>query len=121
MKPSPYVYRAEVTSIYDGDTLNAILDLGMSLKMEVACRLHGLDTPEIHGKSASEKEAAVRARDRLRELLLGKLVLIHSVAKPDKYGRLLCEVWTDDIHINQLLLDEGHARPYSGGTKSSWE
>lgn len=119
--PAPYVYRAEVLSVYDGDTLTARLDLGMAIFREVSCRLHGLDTPEIRTRVAGEKEAATAARDRVRELVLGKPVIIHSIEKPDKYGRLLVRVWTEGgVCVNDLLIEEHLAIPYDGGMKISW-
>lgn len=122
--PAPYVYRAEVLSVYDGDTITVALDLGLSIKVRAKCRLLGIDTPEIRTKSAAEKKAAYTARDRVRGMILGETVLLHSVAKPDKYGRLLVRVWTPEGDcVNQVLLDEGLAREYDGGTKvayASW-
>lgn len=120
-KPAAYVYQAHVVSVYDGDTVTAVLDLGMSLTRKVSCRLAGIDTPEIRTKVAGEKEAAYSARDRVRELILDKWVTVQSIAKPDKYGRLLVRIWTEDGQcINDLLISEGHAIAYDGGTKISW-
>ena len=119
--PTPYVYRAEVLSVYDGDSITVVLDLGLGLGAKVKCRLLGIDTPEIRTKSAVEKKAGYKARDRLRDLILGKSVLLHSVKKPDKYGRLLVKVWTEENgFVNGVLLDEGLAREYDGGTKVSY-
>lgn len=122
--PTPYVYRAEVLSVYDGDSITVALDLGLSIKVRAKCRLLGIDTPEIRTKSAAEKKAAYMARDRLREMILEQTVLLRSVEKPDKYGRLLVTVWTQDgICVNRVLIDEGLAREYDGGTKvafASW-
>jgi endonuclease YncB( thermonuclease family) len=119
--PEAYTYRAFVESVYDGDTIQATLDLGMDIKRKCSCRLAEVDTPEIRTKVAGEKEAAYRARDRVRELVLGKWVIVHSIQKPDKYGRLLVRVWTEEgVYLNQLLLDEKLAIPYDGGTKVSW-
>ena len=119
--PAPYVYRAKVLSVYDGDTITVSLDLGLSIEVKAKCRLLGIDTPEIRTKSAAEKKAAYTARDRVRDLILDKTVILHSVAKPDKYGRLLVKVWAEDGScVNQLLIDEGLAREYDGGKKISW-
>ena len=119
--PTPYVYRAKVLSVYDGDTITVSLDLGLSIEVKAKCRLLGIDTPEIRTKSAAEKEAAYTARDRVRDLVLGKTVILHSVTKPDKYGRLLVKVWAEDGScVNQVLIDEGLAREYDGGKKISW-
>ena len=122
LTPSPYVYLARVVSVYDGDTLKAEIDLGMSITRTCSCRLAGLDTPELRAKTAEEKQSAVLARDRVRELVLDKPVIIQSLEKPDKYGRLLVKVWTlEGSCLNEILLSENLARPYDGGTKTHWE
>ena len=117
---TPYVYNAYIVSVYDGDSVTAILDLGMGIQKKAKCRLYGIDTPELRGKTASEKTAAKAARDRLREIINEQTVLIQSLTKPDKYGRLLVKIWKEGVLINDLLVNEGHARVYDGGTKSSW-
>lgn len=119
--PAPYVYSAFVTSVYDGDTLTANLDLGMSITRKCNCRLVGLDTPEIKSKMAAEKQAAEKARDRVRELVLEKWVTVQSIEKPDKYGRLLVKIWTPEgLCLNDVLLQEHLAHSYDGGTKTGW-
>ena len=118
--PTPYVYQAEVLSVYDGDTITVMIDLGLSIKVKAKCRLLGIDTPEIRTKSATEKKLGYEARDRLRELVDGKWVVLNSVAKPDKYGRLLVKVWIGGACVNDTLIAEGLARAYDGGTRQSW-
>ena len=120
-KPVAYVYHAHVLSVYDGDTITVMLDLGMKITRKASCRLVGIDTPEIRTKVAGEKEAAYAARDRVRELILDKHVTIQSMSKPDKYGRLLVRVWDGDGRcVNDLLVGEKHAISYDGGKKLSW-
>ena len=57
------------------------------------------------GKHASEK-------------ILNKHVTLKNVAT-EKYGRVLADVYLDDLHLNQWLLDERYAVKYDGGTKIS--
>jgi len=123
MKPTPYVYHGSVLSNYDGDTLIAVLDLGMGIKMRAVCRLLGLDAPEIRGGSEASKAAAKLSKERLTNLLRAPAdtLVFHSTAKPDKYGRLLVRVWNGDVCVNDAMLSEGHARPYEGGTKQRLE
>jgi micrococcal nuclease len=123
--PIPYIYLATVLSVYDGDTIRVDLDMGVYVhKTPISCRLAGIDTPEVRTKIAAEKEAGYRARDWLREMILGKTILLHSMAKPDKYGRLLCRIWCEETAgekcINDMLIELGHALPYDGGTKPDW-
>ena len=43
--------------------------------------------------------------------------------KREKYGRILADVYIDDIHLNNLLIQEKYAVVYDGGTKikpTSW-
>ncbi len=121
MIPTPYVYLAKVISVYDGDTLNLSIDLGMGISYNARCRLEGLDTPELKSKDASERQAAAASRDSLLKLVEGKNLLVKSMAKPDKYGRLLVRIWTEDGNcVNDTMLSGGGALPYDGGKKFSW-
>lgn len=123
LQPTPYVYRGNVISNYDGDTLIANLDLGMGIKMRAVCRLLGLDAPEMRGGSDASKAAARASKQRLQELLTApdNGLVFHSTEKPDKYGRLLVNIWKDGVCVNDVMLLEGHARPYDGGTKQTLE
>jgi endonuclease YncB( thermonuclease family) len=56
-------------------------------------------------------------------LIYGKNVIIKNISN-DKYGRVLCDVFYENIHINQWLLDNNYAIKYNGGTKinsDEWE
>ena len=35
----------------------------------------------------------------------------------DKYGRILCDVYLDNLLVNQWLIDKHYAIEYNGGTK----
>ena len=113
-----YRYRATAASVYDGDTFRADVDLGFSAWLKnIQFRMYGINTPELRGGTAETKRAGVAARDRLRELMpVGSAVLIRST-KAGKYGRYLADLYVEQpdgavLHVNQVLLDEGHAVPY---------
>lgn len=121
MIPTPYVYPAKLISAYDGDTLILSIDLGMGISYNAKCRLEGLDTPELRSKDASERQAAVVSRESLLKFVEGKDLLVRSLVKPDKYGRLLVKIWTEDGNcVNGAMLPDGGALPYDGGKKFSW-
>lgn len=44
-----YTYKATVTSVYDGDTFNATVDLGFNISINETFRLFGLNAPEVRG------------------------------------------------------------------------
>ena len=110
-----YEYTAKITSVYDGDTVTGDVDLGFGIWIKKQkFRLMGIDTPEIRTKDKDEKVRGYEARDRLRELILGKTVRIRSFGK-GKYGRWLVDIFIEEIDtrsVNQLLILEGHADHY---------
>ena len=115
-----------VIKCYDADTITIATKLPFdeSPMYRLSVRLNGIDTPEIKGKgiSTEEKEAAKIARDFVRNLVLNKYVTLENI-KREKYGRILADVYIDDIHLNNLLIQEKYAVKYDGGTKikpSSW-
>jgi micrococcal nuclease len=109
-----------VIKVYDGDTITIATKFPYSNSplYRINVRLKGIDTPEIKGKDISddEKEAAKNARDFLDSLILHKMVKLKNI-QPEKYGRLLADVYISDIYVNQLLVQERFAVSYSGKTK----
>ncbi len=120
LAPTPYVYHATVLSNYDGDTFKVVLDMGLGVSMEASCRLLGLDTPEMKSKLKAEKALAIKAKARLNELFGDGQVVLHSTKKPDLYGRILVLAYKGEVCVNEVLVKEGLALPYDGGTKTLW-
>ena len=86
----------------DGDTLEAVVDLGFGLEVGQTLRLRGIDAPEL-----SEK-AGVRAREYVGQALEGCERVAMATRQRDKYGRWLADVyfhpgWRD----GQRLLSRG--------------
>lgn len=108
-----YQYRAIVTSVYDGDTLNVDIDLGFDVWLKnQTVRLYGINAPEMKGK---DKPLGEKSRDRLRELVLSKEIILETIKdKKEKYGRWLGVLTIDNKNINNLLLEEKLATSYVG-------
>jgi micrococcal nuclease len=123
MKPTLYHYSAKVTSVYDGDTFDAVVDMGFSTSVNIKVRMLGIDTAEIKSKDPEQKEKAIAARDFLRSVILDKKIIIRT-AGMEKYGRWLGEIWElpkegEEVteSINDQMIKLGHAKAYFGGTK----
>ena len=116
--PDAFVYNATLERIVDGDTFDCCLDLGFDVKLhKQRVRLAGIDTPESRTRDLAEKKLGLAAKERLKELCIGNLK-VKSLGK-GKYGRILGIPYTQDGQdICQMLIDEGHAVEYHGGTKS---
>jgi len=115
-----------VIKVYDADTITIASKLPYkdSPLYRFSVRLNGIDTPEIKGKDISEDEktAAKIARDYVSNLVFNKIIRLENICN-EKYGRILADVYIDDINLNELLIKERYAVKYDGGTKkkpASW-
>ena len=115
--PDAFVYQAELDRVVDGDTIDIVLDLGFDVKLhKQRVRLSGIDTPESRTRNLDEKKLGLAAKERLKELCVGKFKL-KSLGK-GKYGRILGIPYTESGEdICQKLIKEGHAVEYHGGKK----
>ena len=104
-----YNYKAKVTRVIDGDTIEVMVDLGFNVLTQVRLRLLGVDTPELRSKDASERRRAKEAVTQLEELGVRRdaKINIHS-RKTGKYGRWLADVYVKGKWINESLRELGH-------------
>jgi endonuclease YncB( thermonuclease family) len=120
----PPIHYGKVIKVYDGDTITiaSLLPNTTEPVYRFSVRLSGIDSAEIKGKTAIEKKIAIEARDALYDFIFGKIVYLKNTTT-EKYGRILADVYCDNIHVNKWLLDNKLAVPYDGGTKvrpSEW-
>ncbi|MFZ9519901.1 MAG: thermonuclease family protein [Silvanigrellaceae bacterium] len=103
---------------YDGDTMMvSIANVHPLLGQKVSVRVHGIDAPEMHASEPCERAAAVAAQQFVKEVLLrAKRIDLERVQR-DKYFRILADVRADGESIAQMLIAQGLAYPYYGGTK----
>lgn len=110
----------KVIKVYDADTITIATRLPFkdSPLYRLSVRLNGIDAPEIKGKDVSneEKEAAVIARDVVSKMILHKDVVLKNI-QTEKYGRVLADVYIDNINLNEYLITHKYAVKYDGGTK----
>jgi len=118
-----YHYNAQLDRVVDGDTIDAMVDLGFSTWKHVRIRFNGIDAYESRTKDLVEKEKGLKAKARVEEVLAlteGKFKLYSKGV--DKYGRCLGEIKVEvnihnTINLNELLLNEGLAVSYDGGKR----
>jgi micrococcal nuclease len=116
MKPN-YIYNVnKIIKVVDGDTVDALIDLGFHTYTHKRVRLYGLNAPESRTRDLEEKKRGMAAKKRLKELLKSKHIKLksHGVGK---FGRVLGEFICDDNNINDQLVTEGHAVKYFGGKR----
>eukprot|EP00965_Chrysotila_dentata_P263512 6214845-Pleurochrysis_carterae.AAC.3 len=120
----PDLKQAKCVRVYDGDTiyLGTVLPAPYG-PTKFACRLLGVDTPELRTRDDKEKALAKEARDIVKAMVLNKTVEARVSGK-DKYGRLLVRISTESCpDLSQYLIDEKVAVFYTGGKKRKvdWE
>ena len=126
-RKSCYNFRViEINRVLDGDTIDVTIDLGFDLFKKERVRVAGVDTPEKRTRNLEEKALGIDATNWLKEKLEGAVagdddlvIRTELVGGVGKYGRLLgwLYIGTDDLSLNEQMIEEGYAHPYDGGTK----
>ena len=103
-----FVYNAHVDRVYDGDTVTCSIDCGFGIVMKKQkIRLYGINCKEVRGE---ERKEGLIARDKLREKILDKDIIIKTVKdKKGKYGRYLGIIYYQNENINDWLVENGYA------------
>ena len=111
---------ASVVSVYDGDTIKVRAEVWPGHTWAGSVRILGVDSPERRGKCPEEKAAALAAKEFV-EGIVGGRVLLHDIKLGKFAGRVLANVQVETGEdLSKLLIANGHARPYDGGTRSGW-
>ena len=121
-----YIYKAKLDRVVDGDTVDALIDVGFDIWFKKRIRFKGVDTWESRTRNLEEKALGLKAKARTKELLekvssKSGYFRIRSYGL-GKYGRVLADVFIEDKdgkqwNVNQTLISEGHAYVYDGGKK----
>ena len=116
-----YGYSCKLERVVDGDTCDALIDLGFNTWVKKRIRFKGVDTWECRTRDLDEKKKGLAAKAFTKNLLEnsddGKFALrSYGVGK---YGRVLGELFVkgETKSVNDLLLENGHAYEYEGGKK----
>jgi len=114
----PPIQYGKVIKVYDGDTITIASKMPFpdSPVYRFRVRLRDIDSPEIRGNTAHEKHLAIVARDALHEKIFDKIVKIKNRGT-EKWGRLLADIYVNDLNINKWMIEQGYAVYYDGGSK----
>lgn len=122
-----YEYKCTVLKVVDGDTADVDIDLGFGVTLtNERVRIMGIDTPESRTADRVEDLFGEAAKARVKELLSGEAILRTQVNKDGenmkgKFGRILgdfiVEKNGEERMLTDVLIEEGHAVAYFGGSK----
>ena len=114
-------YSAKLVRVVDGDTCDAMIDLGFNVWVKNRIRFYGVDTWESRTRDLEEKKLGLAAKAYVKDLLEnsdeGKFSIIsHGTGT---YGSVLGELCVKghETSVNELLKENGHAYEYHGEKK----
>lgn len=115
------VFVDEVVSVYDADTFRVnVRQWPEIIGDNMPIRVKGVDAPEIRGKCDEEKRQAQAAKAFTAATLVNATSIELRNIDRGKYFRVLADVYVDGKSLTNMLIDEGLARPYEGGTREGW-
>jgi len=126
-----------IEKVVDGDTVDAIIDLGFDVRYCGRVRLLGIDTPESRTRDLEEKFYGKISKNALKSWLHWAVVsdrddIEIQLRCPEKdsrgkFGRILGELWincTADgdewggwTNVNKWMCENGYAVAYQGQNK----
>tara|TARA_R110000823_G_scaffold205137_5_gene336095 strand:+ start:60 stop:482 length:423 start_codon:yes stop_codon:yes gene_type:complete len=119
---NPYDYT--VVRVIDGDTVKVEAPwVPVELGKEISIRVIGIDTPEKGGRAKCPAEAALGAKATkfAQEVIKpGQVVQVNLISWDKFGGRIDATILVNGKDFGKMQIDAGLARPYDGGTKSSW-
>lgn len=113
----------QIKRVIDADTiLISAPFIPKPLKQQIPLRLTGVDTPNIKRFANCDREAKLgEEAKRFVVDVIGKSKKQEiKFVGMDKYNRILGQVYLDGKNLSDILLENGLAKPYTGGKKESW-
>lgn len=120
-----YEYKCKILRVVDGDTVDVDIDLGFGvwLKKE-RVRMMGIDTPESRTRDKVEKKFGLAAKAFVKSKMpIGSMQVLKTEIdksgedKKGKFGRILGDFLIDEDRLTDIMVSEGHAVAYFGGSK----
>jgi len=113
-----YTYASRAMHVVDGDTLDALIDVGFGIRTLVRLRLKAINAPEI------KTRAGFKSKQFLTDFLAKSPIIVVRTSKTGSFGRWLADIFILDkctdpyriaaegLSLNQLMLDLGLAVVY---------
>jgi len=103
---------------YDGDTITVeIPAVHPIIGRQISVRILGIDTPEMKGHGACERQKAREAQELVQKTLASAKQIDLVNIQRDKYFRLLADVQVDGKLLKDIILGAHLAYEYQGKTK----
>jgi micrococcal nuclease len=120
IKFTPEFSSCEYYSLIDGDTIKikGMLKIPAG-PLQWSLRLNGIDTPESRTTNKEEKAAGLLAKEVMKRILENNPIRI-EVTGLDKYGRLLGNIYANEVNLSDWMVENGFACKYIGKKKEDY-
>lgn len=113
-----YQYKAEIVSVYDGDTVTLHVDAGFQIHLTLHARLYGIAAAELRAAGGAAARSHLMFLLGLRDATPTTTIFVQTVKdKTEKYGRYLAVLYRRDLpgmpSVNQLMISDGFAVAYN--------
>tara|TARA_B100000035_G_scaffold211473_1_gene181137 strand:+ start:1238 stop:1582 length:345 start_codon:yes stop_codon:yes gene_type:complete len=111
-----YTYQCNTLRVIDGNTVDAIIDLGFNVTIRQRIKLYGVNVQDIRSNDEQVRQQAIASKTKLTELLGNEFVCETIVNKRGKAGRVMGKIYIDNqgskVDVNQQLIDLGFAERF---------
>lgn len=112
-----YTYQCNTIRVIDGNTVDAIIDLGFNVTIRQRIKLYGANVRDIRSLDEAEKAQALASKNRLTELLGSEFICETILNKRGKAGRIMGNLYTVDSQgdknsVSEQLIQEGFAERF---------
>ena len=88
-----YKYKCKLVRVIDGDTVDAMVDLGFDIWVKKRIRLAGINAYECRTRDKEEKKKGLAAKARLKQILEPEKEFSLTSHGVGKYGRCLGDIY----------------------------
>ena len=114
-----YEYRLKSVTVIDGDTIDAVVDLGFRIELRERFRLSGINAPEM--KTTQGPPAKAQLERLVSQWPDGLSIQSEKPLAQEKYGRWLATLWGHTsgtaLNLNLEMVRTGFAVAYDGKGK----
>lgn len=112
-----YNYKCQTIRVVDGNTVDAIIDLGFNINIHQRIKLYGVFVQDVKSTDSNIKTQAIQSKEKLTKLLGKEFVCETIMNKRGKAGRIMGRLSTIDadgikIDVNDVLIQQGFAKQF---------
>ena len=112
-----YTYKCNLIRVIDGNTVDAIIDLGFNVTIRQRIKLYGVNVDDVRSNEEDKKAKAIASKSKLSELIGNDFTCETILNKRGKAGRIMGQVYVTDssgskVNVNDQLINLGFAERF---------